>query len=76
MTVTRESQTTAQSVNFAYDVPRITSVSPSSADTSGGASITLAGSNFGTSATATIGGANCPVTFQTHFQIVCTVPAG
>ncbi len=62
------------SLAFTYDPPSLTGVTPANGPTAGGNSITISGSSLGTSATVTLGGQTCPVTSQTHSQIVCTAP--
>ena len=43
----------------------------------GGNSLTIGGSNFGTTATVTVAGLNCLVTARTpSVQLICTVPPG
>eukprot|EP00808_Paulinella_micropora_P008574 g62100.t1 len=60
---------------YNYDPPMLQSFTPNSTDTSGG-TITLSGSNFGTSGEVYVGGqvSFCPS--YTHNRIVCVVPVG
>lgn len=46
------------------------------ASTSGGASLTVTGINFGLSGLVSIGSVACPTVTRSHTQITCTVPAG
>ncbi len=73
--VTVDGQDSASST-FNYDAPTIDSITPAHLATTGGFPITISGANFGFAATATVGGANCPVTGQTHTSLVCTLPPG
>ncbi len=62
---------------YTYQALAITSVSPSSGSTAGGASITLTGTGFASGATVSIGGVaatGCSVVSAT--SITCTTPAG
>ncbi len=62
---------------FAYDIPRITNLSINTSPTSGGGTLTITGSNFGTSRTVTIGGTSAaPTGASNHTQIQCIIPAG
>jgi len=62
---------------FSYLAPTVTSLSPPALPTAGGTLLTIAGSNLGTTgASVTVGGYSCPISSQTHTQIVCTAPAG
>ncbi|HEX6974510.1 MAG TPA: IPT/TIG domain-containing protein, partial [Vicinamibacterales bacterium] len=63
---------------FNYSPPTVASITPASAPTSGGSTITIVGTNFGSSgASAKIGGANCGgATNVGHTALVCTLPAG
>ncbi len=77
ITVTVSGQVSNTFTTFNYGPPSITGTSPAAAaSTSGGSALTIAGSNFGTSATVQVDGNNCPVTSQSHTQLVCTVPVG
>jgi hypothetical protein len=63
---------------FNYDRPVISSMNPATASSSGNIPLTLIGANFGTSATISIGGLNCPVIPGTvqHTTAQCTLPEG
>ena len=69
---------------FTYNLPNITSVSPSSAATSGGVLITLTGTDFGSTATGAgtvyVGAGQCttasPGTSWAYAKIVCLLAAG
>jgi len=64
-------------LSYAYFAPIITSFFPASADTDGGdRPLTVTGDNFGTSAQVTVGGQDCPISFQSHQRLECLVPAG
>ncbi len=64
-------------VLFSYAAPVLSTINPSSLTTGlGSRSLVLTGSSFGTSATVTIGGVNCPVATQSHSSITCTVADG
>ena len=79
ITVTNPDGQTATSPNpFTYltAAPSITSVTPSSGSNAGGTPITIAGSNFVTGATVTIGGAPATVTNVTTGSITATTPPG
>lgn len=52
------------------------SVFPYGGTNGGGFSITINGSGFTSTTTATIDGNNCPITSQTSGMLQCTVPAG
>jgi cysteine-rich repeat protein len=57
--------------------PSLSSISPSSADTIGGSTLTIYGSDFKASGnTATVGGRSCPATLESPTQIQCTLPEG
>lgn len=76
LTVTVASQASAVSTRN-YERPIINSVSQLSGPTSGGTTITIAGSNFGPSnVTVTIGNVVAPQTFTSMSSIVCLTPAG
>lgn len=66
----------SNSINFPYDPPLIASISPTSASGGGGTTLTITGTNFGTSSSVTIGASACPVTFQSHTSVECTIPGG
>jgi large repetitive protein len=61
---------------FSYNPPLISSVSPTTAPSEGGAIITVNGSNFGPSPSITIGGNAATVLTASHGQITCVLPAG
>ncbi len=50
----------------------VSGVVPAFAPTAGGDSITISGTNFGSTVTVTIDGINCAVTSKTSTSIVCT----
>ncbi len=64
------------SLNFNYSPPGITSIVPASGPTAGATSIVINGTNFGTSGTATLGGAACTGLIVGQTQITCTIPPG
>ncbi len=74
--VTLDGQTSMDTTSFTYDPPSITSITPTSGRIGGGYAITINGANFGVEALATVGGASCPVTLQSHTSLECTAPAG
>jgi len=55
--------------------PTITGLNPTSGEIAGGYPLTITGTNFGLTPTATVNGVNCPVTSSTNTQVVCTTPA-
>jgi len=63
---------------FDYNPPSIDTVTPSSAETSGGITLDITGGSFGFSSTVTVDGRLCPPTGsgQTHFHIQCQLPEG
>jgi hypothetical protein len=66
----------APPADMATPGPTLTLVSPTTAVNTGGALITLTGTNFKAGATVTIGGTACGnVTVVSATQITCTVPA-
>ncbi|MVM38942.1 hypothetical protein GO730_17660 [Spirosoma sp. HMF3257] len=66
----------ANSLLFNYDAPVIASITPNHGSTSGGTSLTLTGTNFGTRGVVSIGGVSAPVTAYSHTLVVVSVPAG
>lgn len=64
--------------SLSYDAPVVSGVNPPNGGTSGGYLITISGTNFGTSASVTVGGSDCPVSSsgRTQIQILCTIGAG
>jgi hypothetical protein len=64
----------SNSLTYAYDIPIVDSISPTTAATEGGIDVTVTGSNFGTSGTVTIGGVDCtPISSYSETQIICTL---
>lgn len=64
-------------VQYTYDPPQLTGVSPNSVPTAGGTSIVLQGANFGNSAVSvTVGSSACAVQSRSHTAITCVAPAG
>ena len=61
--------------SFTYNAPTVSSVTPTVLPTTGG-TLTIQGSDFGTSGTVTIDGASCAVTSHAQTQVVCSAPAG
>src|SRR6185295_15250614 len=59
VTMTVDGQS-SNSVNFSYDPPSITSISPSSGPIAGGIYITVYGENFGQSQSVRVNNNNCP----------------
>lgn len=58
------------------DAPTVTSISPSSGSTTGGAAVTITGTGFVTAATVSIGGNQCTgVTVVNPTEITCTTAA-
>jgi hypothetical protein len=77
MTVNGQAQAQAIPLNFRYDPPTVSIVDPSSAPTSGGAILTISGSNFGPSqGTVAIGTYYCPLSSWTDTVVKCTLPPG
>ena len=69
----------ALSSAFGLAAPLITSIDPSTGPTSGGTTITINGSGFGTNAAFTfvsLGGSPMPITGFTDTRILATTPAG
>ncbi len=69
-------QVSTSSTTFSFNPPTVTGLSYTNAPTTGGGNITIAGSNFGTLATVTIGSRACNVTSQGHTQLVCVMGPG
>ncbi len=64
-------------VLFSYDAPEITSITPTSAATSGGTLLTVTGKNFGISERSVLlGSQSLAPTSASHTQIVCALPPG
>ena len=59
---------------FSYIPPSITSISPTSAPSSGNVPITIAGQNFGISPAVTLGGMPVAIVSSSHSEIVFTLP--
>lgn len=77
VSVSAGGQSSAESIKFSYLSPVIASIAPLLADTAGVTDITIKGSNFGLSPSATVAGQTCAVqSFVAHTQLVCRVPAG
>lgn len=66
----------SNTVFYSYNPPLVSSVSPATGATSGGAIITVRGQNFGLAPSVAIGGAPSAPTFISHTQILCPLPAG
>jgi hypothetical protein len=64
----------AVAITVASTAPTITSVSPNTGPTSGGAQVTISGSNFVSGATVTFGGTAAAVTSITATTLVVTTP--
>lgn len=79
VTVGGQSQT-GSTLLFSYDAPVVDAVSPASAFTQGGVTLTVTGSNYGADGSGTVsvsvGAADCPVTARNHTAVLCTLPAG
>jgi|GEM_PF-1373862 len=74
--VTQSGGSSTLTNGFTYLAAILTSISPTSGQTTGGTSVTLTGSNFGTGATVTIGGtAATGCTIVSATTITCTTPA-
>lgn len=63
-------------VVFSYDSPVLTSLTPLSAFTAGGTTLTIAGTSLSTAGTVSVGGQPCTGPTFTHTQVTCTLPAG
>ena len=65
-------------MNFSYDAPNITSISPQNGSTSGGTRLTILGRSFGTSGFVQVAGRPCAVvdSVYTHSRIECQLPSG
>jgi hypothetical protein len=76
--VVQVSGVASNALNFTYDAPQITGISPATDNTQGGAVMTISGSNFGTAGTVTVGGVVCAPTGTAfaHSTIQCSVPPG
>jgi hypothetical protein len=62
---------------FSYNGPSLSpTILPTAASTAGNTPITLTGSNFGQTATVTVGGVSCPAVSQTSSEFICTLPPG
>lgn len=65
---------------YDYNPPMVTAISDSPGPTAGNIMVTLTGTNFGTgnaTISASIGGQPCtPIDSHTHYELVCTLPAG
>ncbi|MCP5543847.1 MAG: IPT/TIG domain-containing protein [Akkermansiaceae bacterium] len=61
---------------FSYTPPSISAVSPTTAATSGGSTITLAGANFGINPIVLLNGSAPAITSKSHSLILFTMPAG
>lgn len=59
-----------------FSAPTIISVTPSSATTLGGTTLTINGTNFGVSGTVSIGVASCTVVYFSSTLVRCTTRAG
>jgi hypothetical protein len=76
LTVT-QGTTVSNALVYTYDRPTITSFSPSTLSPAGGTSLSISGTNFGSSgASVRIGGIPVTVTAQSQTAIVCTCLAG
>lgn len=64
------------SATSGYLPPAITGISPASAATAGGTTLTINGNNFGLSGFVRFGSEVLQVTSWSHGQILCTAPAG
>ncbi len=62
--------------SFSYDRPVVAGLSASRGTAAGGTTLTITGSNFGTTAAVTVGGNVAPVLICSDSQIVVTTPAG
>ena len=70
---------TSNVLDFSYDPPSITAISPATGPTAGGVPVTIDGANFGTSGTVTFAGQALPaaaVSSWSQTAIVVTEPAG
>lgn len=72
---------TNTAVSFSYNPPTITSFSTTQALTSGGDSLTITGTNLGSSVikrSVTVAGKNCPIISSNslHTQLICQLPPG
>jgi hypothetical protein len=78
VTVTLNGQRGSLASGFTYiGLPTVTSVSPNTGPTTGGAAITITGTNFATGATVTFGGtAATNVVVASSTSITATTPAG
>ena len=76
LTVT-QGTTVSNALVYTYDRPVVTTFSPSTLSPAGGTSLTIVGTNFGSSgASVRISGLTATVTSQSNTVIVCTCPAG
>lgn len=76
--VTVAGQVSTNNLPFSYVPPFISSISPLTAPTQGGAQLAITGTSLGVSdIVVTVGGQPCAVQVATsHTQITCTLPAG
>jgi hypothetical protein len=64
---------------YHYAAPTVTNVVPNNGPLSGGTTLTITGTSFGTSGSVTINGISCPITdtsSYTHTTMKCMLPAG
>jgi hypothetical protein len=61
---------------ISYQLPTITDISPTSASSGGGTTLTINGVAFGSTGIVSIGSYNCPFSVYESSQILCTIPAG
>ena len=76
LVVTVSGQLDGSYKNFSYEPSDINNVNPPFTTTMGGATKVIAGHNFGTNASVTLGGSTCPVISCAHTQLTCIIASG
>ena len=75
LTITVSGQISNQLI-FSYSAPIIDSILPQNSTTAGGVLISIFGSSFGLTSTATIGSSICPILSRNHTVLICSLPRG
>jgi len=66
----------SNSINYSYNAPVITSITPVDFSIDGGDVVVISGTNLGTSGVVAFGGIPAPIIAQSHNSISCRAPAG
>lgn len=69
LALTVSGETTTLPNAFSYNAPQISAHSPTNGPSSGGTTVILSGTDFGTSPVVTLDGKNCPIVSSNHTQI-------